>query len=247
MKNITLLKRSIVIGLAIIWVLFVMNFLGLFDTIKMKNALEEKYNEKFVVKGLRISINIFGGYNTAYAYSKSYPTLWFPVYYEKDGESDHYVDKRIAYKMSNEITENLNKYLDSDFYVYSELWPGGATLEELNLSVKEYLEKEPIDKVYITLLFDKKNLTTQKLVDALNGTFNNYTKFNGGISIFIMDSRKLKKAKKYLETHDKPYYEFDELTDDSSLKAYPLYKDSTLIVSYYDINEALKEKNIVLE
>ena len=42
MKNITLLKRSIVIGLAIIWVLFVMNFLGLFDTIKMKKCLGRK-------------------------------------------------------------------------------------------------------------------------------------------------------------------------------------------------------------
>ena len=147
MKNKVLLKRVIFIT-----ILFVMNFLGLFDSIKMKHALEEKYNEKFVVKGLKISINIFGGYNTAYAYSKSYPTLWFPVYYEKAGESDRYVDRRITYKMSNEITANLKKYLDSDFYVYSELWPGGATLDELNLSVEEYLEKEPIDKVYISLL-----------------------------------------------------------------------------------------------
>ena len=47
-----------------------------------------------------------------------------------------------------------------------------------------------------------------------------------GISIFIMDSTLLKKAKKYLETQDKLYYEFDELTDNSNIKAYPLYKDS---------------------
>ena len=142
-----------------------------------------------------------------------------------------YATKRVFDKLSKQVTENINS-LETDYYVFSSPELSNPLLKDPNISIEDYFKEYWTDYVYIKLFLNQNNANIQNIVSSLYNVTNNLPSFNGKLLIYLGDSNLLTQCKEYIETHDKLYYEFYKISDDSFVGSFEINNGHVSVTEY---------------
>lgn len=166
-----------------------------------------------------------------YAYSINYPHIYFYGSISKNNIYSDYATKRVFDKLSKQVTENINS-LETDYYVFSSPELSNTLLKDLNISIEDYFKEYWMDYVYVKLFLNQNNANIQNIVSSLYNVTNNLPSFNGKLLIYLGDSNLLTQCKEYIETHDKLYYEFYKISDDSFVGSFEINNGNVSVTEY---------------
>ena len=169
--------------------------------IKAREALEEKYGEKFRVT----EVHKFGSrkdYFTADAHAVAWPGLPFVISMDmNDGTfQDGYVMKRGTQLMAERASQNLGG-LKNGHYVHVQSFFPDSVKDDPDMSLDEYISSESINSFTIYLYIDPSGETPESISQAVSHIMDGMSPAQGSVEIFFADKVVMDKARRYVENH----------------------------------------------
>lgn len=175
--------------------------------------LNEKYSESFEIESVQ-SQSFSGGYYTVIAYQEEEPELLFRAEINSDGTglSDNYVTKILCRDMAEQVARNLNN-LPGIYYIYVEVMFEPMGLSKKGITLKEFMEEMPMNEFIIHVNYVPEDGTSEEIYQGLGNILQNMEGITGRVQLYIMEETDLLWVQDYLETHDRGYGNFENMTE----------------------------------
>lgn len=175
-----------------------------------KEALENKYNEVFVVT------DVYGNNRrktfNAIAYSETNPGILVDASVENDGSyvEDDYLVKIMGQRIADVVDRNMGGLLGAS-YIYVSTLSGDMGISDLSISIADYAAFNPKNKFTISIYYSPEKHDADHIYNCLSGCLKDLEMLNGYIFLHVIDDKNLHSMQEYLETH--AFFERDDYSE----------------------------------
>ena len=208
--------------------------------IAVKEKLHERYQEDFEIKEVQ-SDPLFKGNYTMIAYPQSDPSLLFRATSNDDNSyvEDFYVCTLVCRKLSEQVGKNINA-LNGSYYICSKPTIDTLNIPDKDITVKEYVEMFPGYAFRTYLFYCPETMDPYDFSSNIQQMFSELEYIDCSVYVYVVpDEKSLGKIQNYLETHDRLYDEFGDISDDF-YKGSIEYKDGAWDKSLEEIEEMVR-------
>lgn len=177
------------------------------------SLLNSKYNDYFEIENIQ-SQNYLEKYYTVVAYQIDNPDMLFTAQVDADGAgiSDNYVSKKLCERLSDKIAQNLDE-LQGIHYIFCEPMIEVTVLDDVNITVEEYMKLSPKNQFVIYLNYSPEAATAEQTYIALQNILKGAECVSGQIQLYIMEEDMLKNVQDYVENNAALYDEYDDMVE----------------------------------
>ena len=183
--------------------------------------LNEKYQDSFEIEEVQ-SHSYFKGYYTVLAYQVDNADCLFRAYVNSDGKaiSDNYVTKIVCAKLADKVAQNLDA-LGGIYSIFAEAKIEPKMLDHIDLTLDEFLDIYPKNQFTIYINYCPEEKDADEIFKSLENALMDISAINGAIRFFIMDETMLSKIQDYLETRDRCYDDYKDMTEEYLVAVIP--------------------------